>query len=68
MTIIKNFTKMQELQISSTISLDSRIGALVSVNCYAGPVTMHFSMTPEQAIQMASALVAHATALQESQQ
>lgn len=67
MTIIKNFTKMQELQISSHINQDSRIGALVSLLVYAGPITMQFSMTPNQARYMAQALIEHADKLEDAE-
>ena len=67
MTIIKNFTKMQELQISSHIHQDSRIGALVSLLVYAGPINMQFSMTPNQARYMAKALIEHASNLEDTE-
>ena len=67
MTIIKNFTKMQELQISSTISKDERIGELVSLLVYAGPINMQFSMTPNQARYMAKALIEHADNLEDAE-
>lgn len=67
MTIIKNFTKMQELQISSTISQDERIGALVNVLIYSGPLSMQFSMTPNQARYMAKALIEHADNLEDAE-
>lgn len=66
MTIIKNFTGLQELHVTSTISEDDRIGALVSLLVYAGPITMQFSMTPEQARYMAQALIEHADNLEDA--
>lgn len=57
MTIIKNFTELQELQISSSINSDKRIGPLVNLSTYAGAMTMHFSMTPDQARYLVQTLI-----------
>ena len=67
MTIIKNFTKMQELQISSHINQDQRIGALVSLLIYGGALQLQFSMTPNQARYMAKALIEHADNLEDAE-
>ena len=58
--VIKNFTKMQELHVGSSINEDHRIGALVTVAAHAGSMAMHFSMRPDQARYMAIALIKHA--------
>ena len=57
MTIIKNFTGLQELHVNSTISEDIRIGPLVNLSTYAGAMTMHFSMTPDQARHLVQTLI-----------
>lgn len=67
MTIIKNFTGLQELHVNSTISEDTRIGPLVNLSTYAGAMTMHFSMTPNQARYMAKALIEHADNLEDAE-
>ena len=67
MTIIKNFTKMQDLHVTSTINEDDRIGALVNLSTYAGAMTMHFSMTPDQARYMAKAMIEHADNLEDAE-
>ena len=67
MTIIKNFTGLQELHVNSTISEDTRIGPLVNLSTYAGAMTMHFSMTPDQARYMAKALIEHADKLEDAE-
>lgn len=65
--IIKNFTKMQELHIGSSINEDPRIGALVTVASHSGAMTMHFSMRPDQARYMAQALIKHAEHLDDTE-
>ena len=67
MTIIKNFTGLQELHVNSTISEDTRIGPLVNLSTYAGAMTMHFSMTPNQARYMAKSLIEHADNLEDAE-
>lgn len=57
MTIIKNFTGLQELHVHSPIGEDIRIGPLVNLSTYAGAMTMHFSMTPDQARHLVQALI-----------
>lgn len=67
MTIIKNFTKMQDLHVTSTINEDDRIGALVTLCTYAGPMTLHFNMTPNQARYLAKTLIEHADKIEDAQ-
>ena len=61
-TIIKNFTKRDEIEIRS--GRYDNIGPLVMMSQTAGSMYLSHSMTPAQAREMAAALVAHANALE----
>jgi hypothetical protein len=62
-TTIRNFTQTERLNIFGT-DHNNRPGKLVSLAIYEGALSLQFSMTPEQAREMAAALIAHADALE----
>jgi hypothetical protein len=61
-TKIYQFTKADALEITSGVH--PSCGKLVSLTQSAGSLSLHFAMTPEQAREMATALIAHADALE----
>lgn len=59
---IRNFTDRDALSVTS--STQPATGPLVTLSQFAGSMSIHFSMKPEQARQMAEALIAHADHLE----
>jgi hypothetical protein len=62
---IKQFTNSDELEVSS--GKHETCGALVSLGQWAGSMRFTFSMTPEQAKQLAVALIVHAESLEQAE-
>ena len=59
---IRNFTDRDALSVTS--STQQATGLLVTLYQFAGSMSIHFSMRPEQARQMAETLIAHADELE----
>lgn len=64
-TKIYQFTKAHAVEIVGT--KHAEIGPLVSIIQNSGSLRFQFSMTPAQAREMASSLIAHADALEQAE-
>lgn len=64
-TKIYQFTERDSVTINSTNNKE--VGPLVNLIQDAGSMRFQFSMTPEQAREMAEALIAHADALEQAE-
>lgn len=64
-TKIYQFTLAQSVEIVGTTH--AKIGPLVSIIQDSGSLRFQFSMTTQQALAMADALIAHAAALEQAE-